>query len=192
MTDRYIRDYWYDHDGCDKIIDMFKVAHEEGLTEPGKVGGGDKSDIRPERKDSMEVSFEDVWQGVIGDDVWGLQDYMNWITVCYNDYWDHFDLPPPIGIRTLPQVQYYKPGGGFFFPHIDAEAEVMSRVLVYITYLNDVPDGGTIMVNNDMTISARKGKTVIFPAGITHKHVGEISQTQEKYICTGWVEWLPQ
>jgi len=65
--------------------------------------------------------------------------------------------------------------------------------LVYITYLNSVPDGGTIMVNNDgFTIHAEKGKTVIFPAGITHKHVGEISQSHEKYICTGWVEWLPQ
>ena len=102
-----------------------------------------------------------------------------------------FVLPPPIGIKTLPQIQYYQPGEGYFYPHIDAEALVKDRVLVYITYLNDCPDGGTIMVNNDgFTIHAQKGKTVIFPAGITHKHVGEISQTHEKYICTGWVEWL--
>tara|TARA_B100000287_G_scaffold271187_1_gene255340 strand:+ start:925 stop:1491 length:567 start_codon:yes stop_codon:yes gene_type:complete len=187
--DRYVRDYWYDHDGCDKIIDMFKVAHEKGHTVPGKVGGGDASDVKEDRKKSTEISFEDVWNGVLGEDVWGLHDYMDWITECYTDYWNHFGLPGDIGIRVLPQVQYYKPNEGFFFPHIDAEAEVMTRQLVYITYLNDVPDGGTILVNNDMTITAKKGKTVIFPAGITHKHVGQISKKHHKYICTGWVEW---
>ena len=137
------------------------------------------------------MPFEDIWNGEMGDDVWGLRDYMDFVTDCYSDYWEHFKLPPPIGIRVLPQIQYYKPGEGYYFPHIDAESAVMSRVLVYITYLNDVPDGGTIMVNNDgFTIHAEKGKTVVFPATFTHKHVGEISQTHEKYICTGWVEWL--
>ena len=64
----------------------------------------------------------------------------------------------------------------------------MSRVLVYITYLNDVPDGGTIMVNNDgFTIHAEKGKTVVFPATFTHKHVGEISRhTRNISVLDGW------
>ena len=195
-SDQYIREYWtQDDQQCDKLIKMFWAAKRAGMTKPGRVGSLENPQGQPEddKKKSEEISFEDIWNGELGPDTWGLRPYMDYITDCYSDYWEHFRLPPPIGIKILPQIQYYRPGEGYFFPHIDAEAGVMSRVLVYISYLNSVPDGGTIMVNNDgFTIHAEKGKTVIFPAGITHKHVGEISQSHEKYICTGWVEWLPQ
>ena len=193
MIDQYIREYWTDPVLCDKLIQFYKDADAAGMTKKGRVGTVDNPEgvVDEERKKSMEMPFEDVWNGELGDDVWGLRDYMNYITDCYSDYWEHFKLPPPIGIKVLPQIQYYRPGEGYYFPHIDAESAVKSRIMVYITYLNDVPDGGTIMVNNDgFTIHAEKGKTVIFPATFTHKHVGEISKTHEKYICTGWVEWL--
>ncbi len=191
IRDQYVREYWYDHEGCDKLIDFFHVADDMGETSAGRVGGATDatSIVQTDKKISTEVSFEDAWQGKFGDDVWGLHHYMDWITESYIDYWRHFELPGEIAVQVLPQIQYYKPNEGFFFPHVDAEAAVMERQLVYITYLNDVPDGGTIMVNNDMTITAKKGKTVIFPAGITHKHVGQISKKHHKYICTGWVEW---
>ncbi len=183
MVDQYIREYWGDPEQSDKLIQFYKEADRLGFTKEGRVGSIDCPEGRPEpeKKRSTEMPFEDIWNGEMGEDVWGLRNYMDFITDCYSDYWEHFKLPPPVGIKILPQIQYYKPGEGYYFPHIDAESTVMSRVLVYISYLNDVPDGGTIMVNNDgFTIHAEK-----------HKHVGEISKTHEKYICTGWVEWLP-
>ena len=195
MVDQYIREYWCEPEHCDKLIEFYKEAHRQGRTKVGNVGSIDCPEGRPQldKKKSTEMPFEDIWNGEMGADVWGLRNYMDFITDCYSDYWEHFALPPPIGIKVLPQIQYYKPGEGYYFPHIDAESTVMSRVLVYISYLNDVPDGGTIMVNNDgFTIHAEKGKTVVFPATFTHKHMGEISQTHEKYICTGWVEWLSE
>ena len=148
MVDQYIREYWGDPEQCDKLIKFFKQADAEGRTKVGNVGSIDHPEGRPDltKKKSTEMPFEDVWNGEMGADVWGLRTYMDFITDCYTDYWTHFALPPPIGIRILPQIQYYKPGEGYFFPHIDAESTVMSRVLVYISYLNDVPDGGTIMV----------------------------------------------
>ena len=193
MIDQYIREYWGDPVQSDKLIQFYKDADAAGMTKEGRVGSIDCPEGRPEpeKKMSTEMPFEDVWNGELGADVWGLRTYMDFITDCYSDYWEHFKLPPPIGIRVLPQIQYYKAGEGYYFPHIDAESAVKSRVLVYISYLNDVPDGGTIMVNNDgFTIHAEKGKTVLFPATFTHTHVGEISKKHEKYICTGWVEWL--
>jgi len=193
MIDQYIREYWGDPEQCDKLIQFYKDATAANMTKEGRVGSIDCPEGRPQpdKKKSTEMPFEDVWNGELGDDVWGLRDYMNFVTDCYSDYWEHFKLPPPIGVKILPQIQYYQPNEGYKFAHIDAESAVKSRVMVYITYLNDVPDGGTIMVNNDgFTIHAEKGKTVIFPATFTHKHVGEISKTHEKYICTGWVEWL--
>ena len=64
------------------------------------------------------------------------------------------------------------------------------RAMVYMTYLNDVTEGGgTMFYHQNVTTKAVKGKTLIFPAAYTHLHKGEISQTQHKYILTGWIWW---
>ena len=60
---------------------------------------------------------------------------------------------------------------------------------MFITYLNDVPNGGTEFYYQDYTVRALKGNTVLFPAGLTHKHRGQISDDHEKYIITGWLWW---
>ena len=59
-----------------------------------------------------------------------------------------------------------------------------------MTYLNDVPDGGTEFLYQQLTIKARKGKTVIWPANYTHPHRGQISHKHEKYIMTGWLGYV--
>ena len=38
----------------------------------------------------------------------------------------------------------------------------------------------------DLKIQARKGLTLIWPAGWTHTHRGVVSNVDEKYIVTGW------
>ena len=185
-SDQYVREYWCDSSLCDSIIEYFKYADKFGETEDGGSSEGVDYSI----KKSTEVSFRNVWEGMFGDDIWKLHDYVDVIAGFTSDYFKHFDLPGNYGLKDLPQVQYYRPNEGYFAPHIDVCPTEMDRVLVYITYLNDVPDGGTILTNNDMTITAVKGKTVFFPAGITHKHVGQISKKHEKYICTGWVKMV--
>ena len=39
-------------------------------------------------------------------------------------------------------------------------------------------------------VKAKKGKTIIFPAIWTHTHKGEITKNQEKYIITGWFNFI--
>ena len=65
------------------------------------------------------------------------------------------------------------------------EMFVRDRVLVYMTYLNDVDNGGTEWLFQNYKTEAKKGLSVIWPAEWTHTHKGVISQ-QEKYIATGW------
>ena len=54
------------------------------------------------------------------------------------------------------------------------------------TFLNDVPDGGTMFKYQNITIPAKKGLTLIWPAGFTHVHKGQVSHTKDKLILTGW------
>ena len=54
-------------------------------------------------------------------------------------------------------------------------------------YLNTVTDnGGTRFEVYDKELDAVEGRLVIWPAYWTHTHHGIVSETQEKYIATGW------
>ena len=39
-------------------------------------------------------------------------------------------------------------------------------------------------------IQPRKGLTLLWPAYFTHTHRGVPSPTEEKYVMTGWIEFL--
>ena len=67
-----------------------------------------------------------------------------------------------------------------------------TRMLVWMTYLNDVSDGGgTHFVYQKHTFEAKKGRTLIWPSDFTHTHAGVVSPTQHKYIITGWMNFVP-
>jgi len=86
-------------------------------------------------------------------------------------------------------IQHYKPGEGFYKWHTEntGYSYNLNRHLVFMTYLNDVENGGTEFYHfPDLKIQARKGLTLIWPAGWTHTHKGVISNVDEKYIITGW------
>ena len=62
-----------------------------------------------------------------------------------------------------------------------------SRALVFMTYLNDVTDAGeTEWYYQKKKIQPKNGLSVIWPPDFTHTHRGIPSPTQEKYIVTGW------
>ena len=64
-----------------------------------------------------------------------------------------------------------------------------NRVLAFMTYLNDVTDGGeTEFLYQDVKFKPKKGKTLVWPAYYTHTHRGVPSSSDVKYIITGWVE----
>ena len=55
-------------------------------------------------------------------------------------------------------------------------------------YCNTLKKGGTHFPFQEKTLTAKKGKLIIWPSDFTHPHVGVISKTQEKYIVTGWFD----
>jgi len=60
-----------------------------------------------------------------------------------------------------------------------------------MTFLNDVPNGGTQFFYQELTIPAKKGLTIIWPAEWTHTHKGQITKEHEKMIFTGWLSFPP-
>ena len=84
-------------------------------------------------------------------------------------------------------VQKYNPKEGYFKPHCEVTDTISAhRVLVWMFYLNTLKDGGTLFPSYKIGINAIKGRLVIWPAYWTHIHQGQISESEIKYIVTGW------
>lgn len=96
------------------------------------------------------------------------------------------------GMREPFNLQRYLPNEGFFQWHCErgglAKAD---RHLVFMTYLNDVIDGGeTEWYYQNIKIKPERGLTVIWPSDWTFTHRGNTSPTQTKYIATGWFNFF--
>ena len=85
-------------------------------------------------------------------------------------------------------IQHYKPGEGYLNWHSERSIHLThQRALTFMTYLNDVSDGGgTEFKYQKLRHNAKRGKTLIWPSDFTHTHRGQKSETEEKYITTGW------
>ena len=85
-------------------------------------------------------------------------------------------------------LQKYLPKQGYHQLHTEvARGTHAYRTLVWMVYLNSVTDGGgTYFSSYDKTLNAVEGRFVIWPPYWTHPHKGIVSNTQTKYIATGW------
>lgn len=96
------------------------------------------------------------------------------------------------------QVQKYKAskGGGYHVFHYERhgsspDKEAVKRQLVWMIYLNDVPEGEgeTEFLYQGLRVQPKKGDLVLWPSAFTHTHRGNPVYTTDKYIVTGWFNW---
>ncbi len=95
-------------------------------------------------------------------------------------------------VNPIFNLQRYAPGEGFRSWHCDwtisdEATEPVHRVLAWILYCNDLPQGGTEFHWQEHHEPAERGKLVIFPAGLSHIHRGRVSHDHSKTIATGWI-----
>ena len=94
------------------------------------------------------------------------------------------------GIKDTYNIQRYYPKQGYSYLHCENyNMNSNKRVLVWMFYLNTVKDDGeTYFSNYDLKVNAVEGRLVIWPAYWTHCHKGIVSNSETKYIATGWYE----
>lgn len=187
MSLNYIREYSMSStEICDEIIELFEKHNRQGNTRPGEISRG----VDKNTKDSIDLVLGAIFSKDPSAKLLTSR-YMEVVKKCAMEYCDHYKLPiRGVNPATTPQIQHYKPKGGYKEWHADSTfTGNQSRCLVYITYLNTVPDGGTMFRDWKHTTTAAKGNTVIFPAFFTHVHKGQISKKHKKYIITGWLHY---
>ncbi|HEY1287011.1 MAG TPA: 2OG-Fe(II) oxygenase [Burkholderiales bacterium] len=186
--DTFIREYMLsDPSICDALVELFKKAVAANLVLPGVVGA---DVVDPKWKRSTDLGMG------VAEKHWNLREfrfdaYMQEVSGFINRYIEELvSHGGSFQLKYPPQIQWYKPGEGFYAWHVDGAHGHTDRALVFTTYLNDVTDGGGTEFHYQRKVTSPvKGNTVIFPAALTHVHRGVVSPTQHKYLLTGWLCW---
>ena len=120
--------------------------------------------------------------------------YLNSLNKCYQDYRETYPFLKKFITKVdlgYFNIQKYLPGGHFAELHSERTSlQNLHRLFAWMTYLNDVDDGGTTDFDYfDIKVKPEKGKTLIWPAEWTHAHTGSILKSGKKYIITGWMHF---
>jgi|SRR5271165_5420395 len=175
---------------CDDLVAHFNAnAH---LQTPGHTGRTDGTvAVDTEVKQSVDLYFPP------NSTTPEFVRYCGALQECVNAYaadYTYCNAYAPWRILEQTNVQYYAPNWGYKAWHTErwcADPVNASRHLVFMTYLNTVNDGGeTAFYYQGLRVKPEKGLTLIWPADWTHTHQGVPSPTEEKYIITGWFNYL--
>ncbi len=172
---------------CDNLVDYFEFNQQKQNI--GVLGG---SGINTEVKDTTDIRIKPKELLLPGNHF--FKEYFEKLFECHSDYikqWPFLkDFCTKYEIGSF-NLQKYKPGQHFKKVHTErASLSSLHRIFVFMTYLNDVDDGGsTYFPHYDIEVKPRKGLTLIWPAEWTHAHRGNVLKTGLKYIITGWLHF---
>ena len=192
IMDFILETYLEDTSICDNLIDFFdNSSYSNSRKRLGTTSDG----VSPTQKQSTDLSISPQEFGEPGLD--SIADYIQQLFGCVDKYVEKYQWSnaskAQFGILERINIQFYKPGEAFHGWHFErgsSDFPACGRHLVWMTYLNDVNDGGgTEFFHQEKITTARKGKTVIWPADWTYTHRGVVSNTEHKYIITGWLNY---
>ena len=165
---------------CNDMIQRFEAAADERYE--GHIGQTVSRDRSVKRSTDLVVSGKEHWKDVDTTLFQSLARALTELKEIYPFFGGAFkDMGYAIQ-RTHP--------GEYYHWHIDGGSHTFShRQLVAIWYLNDVegPGGETEFRYQEVKISPRAGKLILFPPFWTHEHRGVTLESGVKYLATTWV-----
>lgn len=176
----FISGFYIDKSICKKLINIFEKNKK--LTEPGRTIKGGEKVIEKEIKASTDLC-------ITPSPIYEF--YFVELQKCLNEYikqYSYVNNLPSFKIVEDFNIQKYKKNEGFFKYHFErGGVPTTKRILVFMTYLNTVKDGGeTEFLYQKTKVKAEEGLTLIWPSDWTHTHRGITSKSENKYIVTGW------
>ena len=120
-----------------------------------------------------------------------VQTYFNFLQKCFMCYVERYSITYNAAIyNDIFKIHRVRKSEGFHEWHYEkGSADVMDRVMAYMTYLEVPKKGGeTEFLHQSLRIEPIVGRTLIWPAGFTHMHRGNPPLDGEKMYITGWFE----
>ena len=173
-------------DLCNEIVSYFELNVSK--QKKGQTIGGLNQDI----KKSVDINISPDEIKLPKNQI--FNSYLDALFTCHKDYilqWPFLgSFLNKVEIGSF-NIQRYQAGEHFQQIHSERTSiDSLHRIFAWMTYLNDVDDGGTTYFSHyDLEIKPRKGLTLIWPAEWTHAHKGNVLHSGSKYIITGWMDF---
>ena len=168
---------------CRDLINLHKNADIEEKWNSEEVYNGalNRKDEALQLEDYSQQHTEKVQKYVF--------EYLELYKKKYFSYQDckHLEYTAP-----FIKVQKTEPQGGYHIWHYEVDSiQHVSRSLVWMIYLNDVPkgEGETEFLWQGLRVQPKRGTLLIWPAQFTHTHRGNPVYNCTKYVATGWIEY---
>jgi len=169
---------------CDDLINLFENSKNKTV---GEIGLGVDKTI----KDSTDLLLwdKDIPQSKIL--IKYFEQLSKIIDLYKNKYKSCDTQVTNWGLEPAFRIQKYKPSQAYHGWHCEkGNTDTAIRHLVFMTYLNDVKQGGeTEWYYQKLKVKPEKGLTVIWSADWTFTHKGHTTIDEDKYIITGWYEF---
>jgi hypothetical protein len=185
-TESFIGSYQIPENICNEIIKYFKKNKLK--QKKGVIGYNEVPIIDIKIKESIDIQIP------VKNNINIFNKYNEYLFNYVKQYcvtYPELNKCSLFGLTEGYNIQYYKKNAGFKQWHFERTSN-LNRMLVFMTYLNDVEDGGTFFKYQNIKTKAKKGTTLIWPTDFTHTHKGEISTKSHKYILTGWLGFIPK
>jgi hypothetical protein len=175
-------------DVCDRLSAEF-ITNEQAFT-PGRTISGIMSDVKCSVDLRTENAPLDWWHGSLSQLDYEIHTSLTGVLAHYVEKID--TLHKAIYLKDSGyQLQRYHQNLGYYRTHVDSvpwSLEDNDRILAVIVYLNDVEVGGeTEFVDWEITVSAKKGRVLVFPATWTFRHAGLVPLSGDKFIISTFV-----
>ena len=171
---------------CNEIIKFFE--ENKSLQQKGIVGNM----VDPQKKQTTDIT---IIPSQLKDPKYSLfNSYFDSLNDCFLDYKNQYPFLNTFLKKTHIghfNVQKYISGYHFSLLHSERTSlGFLHRVVAWMTYLNNVDDGGTTDFEYyNIKVKPEIGKTLIWPAEWTHAHRGSVLKSGTKYIITGWIHF---
>ena len=167
---------------CNEVISFYESKSNLAFDSQEHYGG-------PHYRKDASIHLEDFDERYKDelDDI--IMDHIDLYKTKYFSYQnvDHHNFALPYS-----KVQKTDPRGGYHVWHCEIDhISHISRSLVWMIYLNDIPngEGETEFLWQGLRVQPKAGTLLIWPSQFTHVHRGNPVYSCSKYIATGWIEY---
>ena len=170
----------YSKNSCIKLINWFE--ENINIAVPGLAESKEINNLEIK----IQVKHEEDYFGLGKTIVKGIKSFKK--NFPYIDkYIGKWNLNPYV------QLMKYKPNNYYNYIHCENSGpeKHLKRTFAFMIFLNDIKKGGgTKFLFQNFTAKPKAGDFYIWPAYWTHLHKGINAPKENKYIITGWVEYI--
>ena len=184
LSPNFIGSWMIDNSLCNELVVYFE--DNQGNLQQGAIGSTASIKLDVKNRMDLRISAKDIQ--LSKDNVFKL--YFDNLFECYKDFsdqWPHLKtIASQVDIPSF-NIGRYETGQHFQGLHCErAGLGTLHRLFAFMTYLNNVEEGGTTYFDNyNLEIRPEKGLTLIWPAEWTHTHRGNKVIKGTKYMLTG-------